>query len=79
MVNLKARLMATIERVPASWRAELKSALCTFLAAFLLEVGSHLGDISVGSLSRDVVLGVLTAAIRSGIKALLSWEASKLK
>lgn len=73
----QAKLAA--QKMKASINEEAVSVLHTFVAAFLIEVGSHLGEISVGSVSRDVLIAVLFAAVRSGVKAILLLVASKLK
>ena len=78
-MQLKAKLGAMVEKIPASWKTELVSALHTFVAAFLIEVGMHMNEFSVSSVSSDILKGVVFAAVRSGVKAILLWSASKLK
>lgn len=54
--------------LPESWRTLLKSAVDTFIAAFLLEVIEviNTGDFS---LTRATLRALLIAALRAGVKA----------
>jgi hypothetical protein len=55
--------------IPETWRTHLKSAFDTFVAAFLTEALTILTTSSDFSFTRTAVYGLLTAAIRAGVKA----------
>lgn len=51
----------------------LVSSGVTFLAAFLLVIVTFLKDFSVDTFNYAVLSGVLTAALRAGVKALVEY------
>jgi len=65
-------------KLPDSWKVEAMSAGHTFVAAFLVELGLHVNEVSLSSVSSDILKSVLFAAVRSGVKALIIWASSKL-
>jgi len=46
------------------------SSAITFLSAFLLVVGSDLGNLDAETLSYGALLGILIAGVRVGVKAI---------
>lgn len=53
---------------------QLKSLGYTFLAGFAVEIYPLLNDVSVETLTKATLLGLLFAGIRAGIKALIEYS-----
>ena len=64
--------------LPESWRLEIQSAWHTFVAAFILTIGTQVmaGDVQW---TGDMMIAVLLAALRSGVKAVFVWIYSQVK
>jgi hypothetical protein len=56
-------------KIPEWWRLEIKSAVHTFVSAFILTVGIELWSHHAEPVTVNIVVAVVAAALRSGWKA----------
>lgn len=54
----------------AKSKEHIKSALITFISAFALTIASYIGDttVSLNALEVSALVGILSAALRAGVK-----------
>ena len=64
-------LLKQWEALPEKWRLELVSVSQTFIAAVMLQIAMDFPQ-DGETMNGDIVFGVMTAAFRSGVKAVFA-------
>jgi len=66
------------QKMPEKWRLELVSISQTFLAAVLLQLAMDFPK-DGETMNGDILLGVATAALRSGVKAVFALVVGEIR
>lgn len=72
-------------KIPAKWQLEIASAWHTFITAAILELGveftANQSAITTGDITKDALLAIGAAVIRSGVKAVfqMAYDSAKAK